>query len=487
VNRVPFNEPVLLSTNPVTFDLGALVEIVERGNSTQVPAYSAETGGSKLQQPLKCSTRGVPVDASTGDKAWVAPGSYDLLVGVAPAEGEEDERQRVSLEMPRGDADSSFEAEFADKLDKTANLSDLASPASARANLGLGSAATAAASAFDAAGAAVAAVTVEKERAEAAEAKKLGKASNLSDLSDASAGRQALGVGTDTVALGTISGLVTKTLSRDSLVTAKLSGNAEIELKSNLSEPTLAEVEVDPQGHSVVFRNVTWVGAEPVFPTTEPFGVTLSVREGGTKVVGWSGLEGKQGKEGPQGKEGATPIEGFTKVAAPLYMRELRVTTEVAIGTAFRALFARVVIAKTGTLHDIAVANMATVNGNHRVAVFDAGAAAGSYTPLWQSGNVAAAGEKAWQVIGDPNLAVTAGQVLYFAVMNDGTTHKFGCATGFSAGALAELPPNYMPLTSGNLPKLCARHNYSKAEFATIKEGELENQGTAIAIIGRIV
>jgi hypothetical protein len=65
------------------------------------------------------------------------------------------------------------------KLAKAENLKDLASAATARANLGLGTAAVEASSAFDAAGTSAAGVKVEKERAEAAEILKAPLASPI--------------------------------------------------------------------------------------------------------------------------------------------------------------------------------------------------------------------------------------------------------------------------------------------------------------------
>jgi hypothetical protein len=143
-----------------------------------------------------------------------------------------------------------------------------------------------------------------------------------------------------------------------------------------------------------------------------------------------------------------------------------------AIGTANRGVFQLCMVPKNGEIREVAVWNGALINGEHRVAIFDIGQhIAGKYTVLWESAAVAAAGEGE-QVIGDPMLTAKAGDLLFLAVMNSGTTHLFGTGTAL-VGTTASL------LAAGwGVPRLLGEHNFGSLSFgaagAAITPAQLE-------------
>lgn len=177
------------------------------------------------------------------------------------------------------------------------------------------------------------------------------------------------------------------------------------------------------------------------------------------------------------------------KLLRPVYGPNLIPSTESVIGTAFRAFFCRCVAPITGVLHDLTVFNGTVVNGNHNVAIFDTGqTTAGKYTPLYETGTVAAAGESKPQVIGSPELHVVAGEQYLLAVMNSGTTHKFGSFPTASHNAWYQLPSSFDPVPGTAFPKLLGQHNYAELKYAAISEAELEVEATPlVGLLGRIV
>ena len=149
-----------------------------------------------------------------------------------------------AVQTSLGKADTSLQA--------TNNLSDLTTPATARTNLGLGSAATQASSAFDAAGAATTAQTN-------AIAASLQKASNLSDLTTPATARTNLGLGSaatqassafDAAGAATTAqtNAIASSLQKSSNLSDVASASTSLTNLGGLSTTTAASTYVQPAG-----------------------------------------------------------------------------------------------------------------------------------------------------------------------------------------------------------------------------------------------
>jgi hypothetical protein len=107
----------------------------------------------------------------------------------------------------------------------------------------------------------------------------------------------------------------------------------------------------------------------------------------------------------------------------------------------------RVVITKTGTLVDLSVNIGAFAAGQHVLGiVYDTGQSNADHTvraSLWSGSSIALAGN-GWTTLGNPGLAVIAGQQFDFAVMADNAVATVTRAAP-SNTAGAQLPAGYMP------------------------------------------
>jgi hypothetical protein len=155
--------------------------------------------------------------------------------------------------------------------------------------------------------------------------------------------------------------------------------------------------------------------------------------------------------------------------------------------TANTLIGCRVIVPKSGQLRDLAV-YIQTQAGNLIGVVYDTGdALAASRTKLWDSGSVAAAASGSWQILGDPNLAVTKGQQLDIGVANDNGAAAFGRVGGVATSSPTTLPSAFWAAPGGATPKLGWRH--SPGSFivpATIAEASLAAIASVFFVMARI-
>lgn len=147
----------------------------------------------------------------------------------------------------------------------------------------------------------------------------------------------------------------------------------------------------------------------------------------------------------------------------------------------------RVTAPRACVLHDLAI-NVAVASGNVALAIYDTGdTTPGTYTRLYTSGSITCpASTSVWSTVGtDPALTLYAGQQLILAMACDNTTASFLKASYLG---VAQLPTNYMPLVSGNLPKPVFLTTTAFPPPSTITEVNASATGNYVPlIIGRYV
>jgi hypothetical protein len=142
-------------------------------------------------------------------------------------------------------------------------------------------------------------------------------------------------------------------------------------------------------------------------------------------------------------------------VIAPVHPHLIAASTSL---TANDARGMRMVMPRSGTLKDFAIW-IATTSGNVDVGIYDT--VSGTAGKLWSSTSTACGTVNTWQVVGDPNLAVTRGQHVDFVIGCDNATAAFGRVPPPVNPLLIQLPTNFMPSPQGALPKFAWRASAS--------------------------
>ena len=150
----------------------------------------------------------------------------------------------------------------------------------------------------------------------------------------------------------------------------------------------------------------------------------------------------------------------------------------------------RAVMPRSGVLHDLAV-YISVPAGNIEVGLLNT--VATTRTILYKTGSVAATASHAWQIIGDPALAVSAGDqvdVSYAATSASNTIMWVGgeVNTGTDAPSGA-LPANFVPAPGGGKNTICWADSTSPIPYGgttTVAESSLVAQQNIPLVIGRI-
>lgn len=150
------------------------------------------------------------------------------------------------------------------------------------------------------------------------------------------------------------------------------------------------------------------------------------------------------------------------------------------VGNANGGKGVRLVVPKTGQLRDFYVW-VGTSSGNVCGGVYDTQA---TRQRLWSSGSIACPAGNSWGLIGDPNVAVNAGDQLDFWLAADNTTATFGRMFPVHANT-STLPAGFWP-GSGASPKINGQANGIFPLPTTIAEASIAGSNLILFAMARI-
>ena len=172
---------------------------------------------------------------------------------------------------------------------------------------------------------------------------------------------------------------------------------------------------------------------------------------------------------------------------APIWGENLIIQAVEAFGTAYKAVFQRCIVRKTGHLEKLWIPDGSTLAGHVRVALFDLGqTTSGKLTCLYEGAEVAQSGSEKWLLCAEPNYAVTAGQELMVAFMSDSATAVFGRYAAHAGSDADELPPGFEEHSIA--PRVLGFHTYASLSFGGVAAtlNEITAGGLPWAVIGKI-
>jgi hypothetical protein len=170
------------------------------------------------------------------------------------------------------------------------------------------------------------------------------------------------------------------------------------------------------------------------------------------------------------------PRESIVAPASPLMITAVQAMS----ATTMRG--ARCVAPRSGTLVDLHV-YVGTASGTVRPAIYDT--AATTRARLWTSAASVTVSGTGWVKLGDPNLAVHAGQAVDIALTADNAVLTIGRIGLAVAAAAASLPAAFAS-KEGGLPILGWSSN-SATPPATLAESSLTASVVVPALIARVI